>query len=387
MIIIYDGQNPNASAHFRFAIYQYRDGEVGDLIAQTPLGTAYTPVDKQWDNDHWLTLRFDSPVHLQSGTYWLMFAGDYLANVHDDVVDEPYKIAICALDSLDCPATLPTTGANRVGYSDINMVIAIYASGQGPSSLAPAPSPDANHPAISALALSCQKTDNATSTTEIIGQLTAYNIGVPQATVGLGYRAVGDLNWTDITQTVTAQDGSFQVQWTPPSPGTYQINATYWGADIYTPAFTAIEVLVTVPSGSRPQQVFSLESNSTISNLSFNSESDELTFSVSGESGTSGYTDACIAKSLVADPNSIHAYIDDKQFTCTVSESGDCWILHFTYHHSSHDIRFDLGGDGGNSSSVQELPEGKLLIAAAVLAVVAVAAVALVLAQRKRRRV
>jgi hypothetical protein len=46
------------------------------------------------------------------------------------------------------------------------------------------------------------------------------------------------------------------------------------------------------------QCVFSVRSNSTLSGLTFNSEDRELSFSVTGPSGTSGYVDVFIPKSL-----------------------------------------------------------------------------------------
>ena len=47
------------------------------------------------------------------------------------------------------------------------------------------------------------------------------------------------------------------------------------------------------------QSDFSVESNSTVTDLAFNSASQELSFTVSGPSGTTGYVDAYKAKSLM----------------------------------------------------------------------------------------
>ena len=97
-------------------------------------------------------------------------------------------------------------------------------------------------------------------------------------------------------------DGSFSVEWLPPTTGNYLVNATYWGNSIYSPVFTAVNVLVAPSTGDQTQNVFSVESNSTVTSLAFNSESSELSFSVSGETGTTGYTEISSPKASSMTP-------------------------------------------------------------------------------------
>ena len=204
MIIGYDYSHPNGTTHYRFAIYQDNVGSVGALIAQTEEGGASTAVDRQWDNDHWMTLNFASPVSLHSGTYWLMAVyGDPNAMVHNSMTNESYKMAICEIDSLNFPASL-----SSVGYVD-NMVVAIYASGQGVSSVAPPPIPDATHPAVSLLSVGCQSADSSTGKVEIFGNLSAYGVSIPSAALSFSYKGSGDSSWQQFATTNTMQMGAF----------------------------------------------------------------------------------------------------------------------------------------------------------------------------------
>ena len=151
------------------------------------------------------------------------------------------------------------------------------------------------------------------------------------------------------------------------------INATYWGNSIYSPVFKAVSVLVTPPSGNQAQEVFSVDSNSTVTALAFNSGNNELSFSVSGETGTTGFVDVCIGKSLVSDPSIIRAYIDGNAANYTVASTEGSWILHFSFHHSSHSIMFVLNGGAAETILTPEMPQTALpLVMAGLVALAAV---------------
>jgi hypothetical protein len=83
---------------------------------------------------------------------------------------------------------------------------------------------------------------------------------------------------------------------------------------------------------------FSVVSNSTVSGLFFNSTSEVLSFTVSGPSGTQGYVNMTIAKTLIANTTGLKVYLDGSQITYTLTSTSYYWLLHFTYHHSTHEI-------------------------------------------------
>jgi len=333
---------------YRFAIYRDNNGQIGELIAQTELGTVSKPADNQlpFQIDDFQTLSFASPVSLQAGTYWLTaFVLGPNVMVYDDLTNQTVQWARGSLDSTTFPSTV-----NSVMYVD-NRVVAIYASGQGTASVMPPPTVDASNPGMSTISINCQS--EASGRMQVFGVLSLYGTGIPQATVQFTYKSLGESTWHQIGSTTTSSDGSYSVDWSPSSQGSYLVNATYWGGTTSSAVFKAIPVLIAPASGNQTQTVFSVDSNSVVADLAFDSTAAQFSFSVTGQSGTMGYADVCISKSLVADASKIQATIDGNPANYTISSTAESWILHFSYHHSSHNVQFNFKGD---ASSVPELP-------------------------------
>ncbi|MCW4028718.1 MAG: hypothetical protein NWE92_03625 [Candidatus Bathyarchaeota archaeon] len=372
MYIAYDITTPDEDTTYRFAIYQDNSGSVGQLIGQTESGSISKPavVYPPMQEDDWQTLNFDTPLSLSAGTYWLVVAAHGPnVMVYNDMSNQSYQMAMSYLESLTFPSTL--TSVNYIN----NDVCAIYASGQGTPSLAAAPSPDANNPGMSTLSVNCQNVDSAAGKVEIFGRLSVYGASLPQEPLEFAYRVLGDVAWQPIATTTTSSDGTYSVDWFPPAPGNYQINATFWGNTISSFAFKAINVLVAASGENQSKTVFSVDSNSTVADLAFDSSTSQLRFSVTGSTGTTGYVDVCISKDLATDPSAIQAFIDGNQTSYTVTSGEDCWILHFAYHHSSHDIIFSL--EGADTPTTPEMPSAALPLILTALFAVAVAVVVL----------
>lgn len=98
--------------------------------------------------------------------------------------------------------------------------------------------------------------------------------------------------------------------------------------------------IATVNATSRPNQ-FKIESNSTVSAMSFNATSSEISFTVNGTSGTTGYVKATISKSIMPNSEGIKVYLDGNPINCTITSDGDSWVIIFTYSHSSHQVRIN----------------------------------------------
>jgi hypothetical protein len=128
--------------------------------------------------------------------------------------------------------------------------------------------------------------------------------------------------------------------------------------------------------------VFSVISNSTISALSFNSESRELSFTVTGPSETFGYVDVLIAKNLVSNVAETKIYLNGTAIEYTISQLEDSWLFHFTYSHSSHNIIINLKG----TLSFFGLSPMDLAIIGIVIAVICVIAVFLVLSRKRVKK-
>lgn len=102
---------------------------------------------------------------------------------------------------------------------------------------------------------------------------------------------------------------------------------------------------------SEGKNVFAVSSNSTVSSLAYNSTTSQLSFTVSGSSGTTGYTEVFISKALLQDPNELTVSIDEEQTNFTSTSVYDFWALHFVYSHSTHNIAISL-----QSNAIPEFP-------------------------------
>lgn len=197
-------------------------------------------------------------------------------------------------------------------------------------------------------------------------------------TVILSYRVPGVSTWNLITSITTESDGSFSAVWIPSATGRYTINASWVGNEVYPGASALIDLAVTSVAD---RYVFSVTSNSTVSALAFNSTSRELSFTVSGPSGTRGYVKVTIAKDLVANATDIKVYLDGSQIYYTVESLDDSWLLHFTYMHSDHAVTIGLGLTPTTSWEQQY---SWILIAAAVAVAAMLGFVGLTLIKKKR---
>ena len=234
----------------------------------------------------------------------------------------------------------------------------------------------------SQLVVSCQSsTTTSNFRVEINGNLTVGGIGIPGALIYLYYSINEGSSWQGLTTVNTDSDGNFLADWLPSVTGNYLINATYAGDSTYPGASTVVTLVVTPYPSENAQDVFSVASNSTVSDLAFNSTSGQLSFTVSGPSGTTGYSDVYIAKSLVNDISTVKSYIDGNTLNYTVTSTADSWILHFTYHHSTHEITINLNNASTSTLSITQLLQGVTYGAIISLSVI----VALLLILRKRQ--
>lgn len=102
-----------------------------------------------------------------------------------------------------------------------------------------------------------------------------------------------------------------------------------------TPQSGIVQLFITL---NGVEYIFSVESNSTISNMEFDTTTKELSFNVTGPLGTTGYSKVTIAKELVEDINELKVYIDRSRLNYTTISLDDSWVVHFTYQHSTHRV-------------------------------------------------
>jgi hypothetical protein len=184
-------------------------------------------------------------------------------------------------------------------------------------------------------------------------------------TIVLSYTFAGIGIWTPITSDWTDDLGEYRIVWFPPATGNYLLKAEWSGNSSYFGVSNTIAVS-TVPYEN--QYVFAVESNSTISDLTFDRDSGKLSFGVSGVNGTTGYTRVTIAKSLIMDVTKIKILVDGLEYKYIATELNDSWVLLFTYNHSAHQVEVDL------QAAIPEFPSFlmvALFMIGTVLAVIA----------------
>jgi hypothetical protein len=137
------------------------------------------------------------------------------------------------------------------------------------------------------------------------------------------------------------------------------------------------------------QEVFSVSSNSTISSLIFDAEKNQISFTVTGPSGTVGYADFYISKSMLNDPKLLTVLLDGTQLNFTTISQDETWILHFIYSHSTHEVTLNMVNGDQNlptPSAVSVIDEFmELNILCLITAVLTIALLGLVVIHRKRK--
>jgi len=176
---------------------------------------------------------------------------------------------------------------------------------------------------------------------EINGNLTCDDKAISGMAVLLSYSVTNGATWNEISSVNTASDGSFSVEWMPSATGNYLVRASWAGNSNYQGANTTVSLAVT--PFQEQNVVFAVTSNSTVSQLFFNSTSRELSFAVTGPSGTTGYVDVHIDKSLIDDISTLKVYLNGNQLSYTASSTDNSWLVCFTYQHSTHKVVVDLG--------------------------------------------
>ncbi len=243
----------------------------------------------------------------------------------------------------------------------------------------PTPQPTPQPQNGSTLELSCQGSSSYLNLkVDITGRLTAKNAGIPAAQILLSYSVNAGNSWVDLTTAITDADGAFTEVWRPQATGYYLLKAAYAGDSDHTNVTKVVNFAV---APCQEQNVFSLTSNSTVTSLLFNSTSQELSFTVNGDQGTTGYVSIYVPKTLVSDPSTLKVYLDEAAVAYTAVDKGDSVMVTFTYHHSTHQVTIAVGSQATGPNT----EEANLLILAGVIAAFAIAVAVLVVVFRAKR--
>jgi len=179
------------------------------------------------------------------------------------------------------------------------------------------------------------------SAVNVNGRLAAVNGSVLQGkSITLSYSITGN-DWVPIGSGTTNAAGEYTIQWVNTASGTFTLKVEWNGNDDYLGA-NATTTLSFLPHQN--QKIFFVESNSTVSALTFNSTNAELSLTVSGSSGTTGYVKATIPKELLSAEGDWVVLVDEQPVIPTVNENSNNTYLYFTYGHSTKTIEI-IGTD------------------------------------------
>ncbi len=236
------------------------------------------------------------------------------------------------------------TGPLNVSPGDPLIVDVMTSQGQAAYTITVGSNQSYLNPSTPTLIVSCQSSATLSNfKVDINGSLIADGQGVPFASIQLSYSVNGGNSWIDLTLLNTDSNGDFLAVWMPTVTGNYLLKAEWLGNDQYPQTSTTVNFAVTP---YEKDLAFSVISNSTLSEIFFNSTSKELSFTVSGSSDTTGYINVHIPKSLISDASNLKVYLDGNQLVYTTQSQGDSWLVSFSYHHSTHQISIEFTQSG-----------------------------------------
>jgi hypothetical protein len=239
------------------------------------------------------------------------------------------------------------------------------------------PTPTPNNKPTPTINLSCRSsTVNNGFRVEINGLLSNGVSALSNKAVQLYYSKDGGSNWQTLTLVNTGGDGKFNAVWISSASGVFILKAESPASSEYNQATAVVNLAIEATSGNNEESVFTVTSNSTITQLDFKSETSELSFVASGETGTHGYVTVNIPKTLISDISTLRVYLDNNEVTFTSAQDSDAWIITINYSHSTHNIVMDLSNTQ-NQSNQQSIPWTIIGAGVATAIIVIVATVSL----------
>jgi hypothetical protein len=249
------------------------------------------------------------------------------------------------------------------------------------------PTPTANSTAASnsqtlqtpTIDLKCVTTKESNLTVDLNGTLTLNGNPLPNFTVSISYSVNGGSSWTALTSVQTDADGGFVASWIPKALGNYLVRAEVQATPTTNPATQIIHTFTLVnPQKTEEENMFSVNSNSTVNQFNFDSENKALSFTVQGSSGTTGFVSVYIPKTVLSDLSELRTYVDGAEVPFEGKSVSDSWQISFSYPHSNHRIIMQLDTAPGSNTEYSNLQSAEsivtlsmLMISAAVIALIA----------------
>lgn len=246
----------------------------------------------------------------------------------------------------------------------------------------PTPNPSLPTPSIN---LSCKSSTVGNSfKVEINGELTLNGVPLIDQPVLISYSVTGGNQWESLTLVRTTSSGGFSAVWIPDVSGNYLVKATVEATSSMNAATKTVNLAITPDAQNN---VFTINSNSTIRQFEFDPASKALSFTVEGATATTGYVDIFIPKAILSDVSELKAYMDNKEITFNSQSVSDSWLISFTYSHSLHRVTLTISSNALQpTDQPNDIPSSQWPIYIAIAATVAaIAAISIVTLKRKSK--
>ncbi|MGD6851550.1 MAG: hypothetical protein ACQCN6_05760 [Candidatus Bathyarchaeia archaeon] len=215
---------------------------------------------------------------------------------------------------------------------------------------------------------------------QVSGTLSYNKTGIPDAPIYIGYSADFGTTWENTTLVPTRSDGTYVAVWVPPNAtGNYVLDAHWSGNDTLHWLDATLNLTLAFDESGN---LFSVASNSTLSDLDYDAATQILSFSTNGTSATTGYLYASLPKTLLSDVSALQVKMDGQSIAFSTEEQDDVWVVSCLYTQSEH-------------AFVLQIPFGQALIsdstpwtviAAIAAIVILIVVIALVVVMRRKRR-
>jgi hypothetical protein len=242
----------------------------------------------------------------------------------------------------------------------------------------PVPTPKPEPAAKPTLEINCRTTATTSNLkVEVSGFLTYNRTGINSSAVYVAFSADSGQHWENFSVAQTQADGSYSASWIPNATGNYLIRTQYMGNDSLHWMNATVSLALAPDSKGN---VFSVTSNSTVSNFTYNSEMQQIAFITNGTSGGTGYVNICVPKAQANDAQALKVNMDGNPVGFGSQSKDDVWILSCSYSQSEHAFMVQIPSVQILSSA--ETPWIAIIIVIAVL--VAVLFVAFTIRRRRR---
>ena len=242
--------------------------------------------------------------------------------------------------------------------------------------------PGPEHSAVPQLFVFCKNyTSDGVSKFDITGNLSDAGWPLSGQPISFVYSADGGSSWNQITSIETGAFGDFLVSWIPPVAGNFLLKADYPGNVTYLPISTIVN-FESANSDSQPNPI-SIQTNSTLAAFSFDPANKQLSFSLTGPDGSTGYINVYISKGILPDISNLKVSLDGEPINFDAVSTGYSWVLSFDYHHSTHKVSINLNSKPAETSTYN----GSLnLVIIVVIALTTGIAIIAVLIHRNAKR-